>query len=42
MTCYNARGGAEVEQFRNDKSGLRLAARRKHSFLGTERLHYAH
>lgn len=31
---YDARGGAEVEQFRNDKSGLGLEARRKHSFLG--------
>ena len=30
---YNARGGAEVEQFRNDKSGLSLAARRKQGFL---------
>jgi hypothetical protein len=33
MRYYNARGGAEVEQFRNDKSGLGLAARRKHGFL---------
>lgn len=31
---YSARGGAEVEQFRNDKSGLSLEARRKHSFTG--------
>ncbi len=31
--CYNARGGAEVEQFRSDKSGLSLAARRKRGFL---------
>jgi hypothetical protein len=31
---YDERGGAEVEQFRNDKSGLSLEARRKHSFLG--------
>ncbi len=31
---YDARGGAEVEQFRNDKSGLSLEARRKHNFLG--------
>ena len=31
--AYNARGGAEVEQFRNDKSGLSLAARRKQGFL---------
>ena len=28
------RGGAEVEQFRSDKSGLSLEARRKRSFLG--------
>jgi hypothetical protein len=34
MACYDDRGGAEVEQFRNDKSGLSLEARRKHSFLG--------
>jgi hypothetical protein len=34
MACYDNRGGAEVEQFRNDKSGLNLEARRKHSFLG--------
>ena len=34
MAQYDARGGAEVEQFRNDKSGLNLEARRKHSFLG--------
>ncbi len=29
---YNGRGGAEVEQFRNDKSGLSMAARRKRDF----------
>ena len=34
LSCYDNRGGAEVEQFRNDKSGLYLAARRKQSFLG--------
>jgi len=34
MAVYEARGGAEVEQFRNDKSGLSLEARRKHSILG--------
>ncbi len=33
MACYNSRGGAEVEQFRNDKSGLNLAARRKQDFF---------
>jgi hypothetical protein len=34
LNGYDARGGAEIEQFRNDKSGLSLSARRKHSFLG--------
>ncbi len=34
MALYNARGGAEVEQFRNDKGGLFLAARRKRRFPG--------
>ena len=34
QSTYNARGGAEVEQFRNDKSGLGLEARRKRSYLG--------
>lgn len=29
MEAYNKRGGAEVEQFRNDKDGLHLAARHK-------------
>jgi hypothetical protein len=33
LAAYNARGGAEVEQFRSDKSGLSLAARRKRGFL---------
>ena len=32
MAKYDDRGGAEVEQFRNDKSGLHLAARRKRHF----------
>ncbi len=32
MAKYDARGGAEVEQFRNDKNGLHLAARRKRCF----------
>jgi hypothetical protein len=32
MACYDSRGGAEVEQFRSDKSGLSLEVRRKHSF----------
>jgi hypothetical protein len=34
MAAYDARGGAEVEQFRNDKTGLSMEARRKHSFVG--------
>ena len=34
MTAYNQRGGAEVEQFRQDKQGLALAARRKASLNG--------
>lgn len=29
MARYDQRGGAEIEQFRNDKNGLHLAARRK-------------
>ena len=32
MSLYNCRGGAEVEQFRSDKSGLHLEVRRKHNF----------
>ena len=32
MARYNLRGGAEVEQFRADKSGLFLSSRRKQSF----------
>lgn len=34
MAAYDRRGGAEVEQFRNDKTGLSMEARRKHSFVG--------
>lgn len=34
MAQYDGRGGAEVEPFRSDKSGLSLESRRKHSFLG--------
>jgi hypothetical protein len=34
MASYDQRGAAEVEQFRGDKSGLGLEARRKRSFLG--------
>lgn len=33
LAFYDARGGAEVEQFRNDKCGLSLAMRRKHNYL---------
>jgi hypothetical protein len=36
LRLYDARGGAEVEQFRNDKSGLSLEARRKRSFTGQQ------
>jgi hypothetical protein len=32
MALYDRRGGAEVEQFRSDKSGLLLEVRRKHNF----------
>ena len=32
MDRYNGRGGAEVEPFRADKSGLFLSSRRKQSF----------
>jgi len=34
MKQYDARGAAEIEQFRNDKSGLGLEARRKRNFFG--------
>jgi hypothetical protein len=34
LTAYNDRGGAEVAQFREDKSGLSMAARRKRSLTG--------
>lgn len=34
LAVYEARGGAEVEQFRGDKQALGLRARRKRSFLG--------
>jgi len=38
MRYYQARGGAEVEQFRNDKGGLFLQARRKQSFAAQKAL----
>jgi hypothetical protein len=34
IRLYDQRGGAEVEQFRNDKNGLNMTARRKRSFTG--------
>lgn len=34
LAYYRNRGGAEVEQFRQDKSGLALGVRRKRSFTG--------
>jgi hypothetical protein len=38
MDRYNLRGGAEVEQFRSDKSGLHLSARRKQRFTAQKAL----
>lgn len=38
MARYNQRGGAEIEQFRNDKQGLHLSARRKQGFLAQKSL----
>lgn len=38
MDRYNQRGGAEIEQFRADKSGLHLSARRKQSFVAQKAL----
>ena len=38
MSLYDNRGGAEVEQFRNDKMGLYLASRRKNGFLAQKGL----
>lgn len=38
MARYNQRGGAEIEQFRNDKQGLHLSARRKQRFLAQKGL----
>ncbi len=34
LAYYNDRGGAETEQFREDKSGLAMAVRRKRSLVG--------
>lgn len=38
MNSYERRGGAEVEQFRHDKSGLALDVRRKRKFLAQQAL----
>ena len=38
MALYDQRGGTEIEQFRNDKQGLHLSARRKHDFLAQKAL----
>jgi hypothetical protein len=38
MHRYNQRGGAEIEQFRTDKSGLHLSARRKRNLIAQEAL----
>lgn len=38
MTAYDQRGGAEIEQFRNDKRGLSLAVRRKRCFFAQQAL----
>ncbi len=38
MSRYNLRGGAEIEQFRADKSGLHLSARRKQNFVAQKGL----
>jgi hypothetical protein len=40
MQLYDQRGGTEIEQFRNDKQGLHLSARRKHSFQAQKALIY--
>lgn len=36
LRLYDDRGAAEIEQFRGDKSGLGLEARRKHSVAGQQ------
>lgn len=38
MDRYNQRGGAEIEQFRADKSGLHLSARRKRNLAAQKAL----
>jgi hypothetical protein len=38
MALYDQRGATEIEQFRGDKQGLHLSARRKHGFLAQKAL----
>lgn len=38
MAHYDQRGAAEIEQFRSDKDGLHLSARRKQSFVAQKAL----
>jgi len=38
LDLYNLRGGAEIEQFREDKAGLHLSARRKRTFQAQKTL----
>lgn len=38
MTLYDQRGATEIEQFRDDKQGLHLSYRRKHSMLAQQAL----
>jgi hypothetical protein len=38
MHLYDQRGGAEIEQFRDDKDGLHLSARRKHALSAQKSL----
>jgi len=38
MNLYDQRGSTEIEQFRNDKQGLHLSARRKHGILAQKAL----
>lgn len=38
MRAYQQRGGAEIEQFRNDKQGLHLSMRRKRTFNAQQAL----
>jgi len=38
MRAYQQRGGAEIEQFRNDKQGLQLSMRRKRHLVAQEAL----